>query len=180
MHPLHALHGLVLGAPHGDGAVVGGFDVDVDGHKRGWAVVLRPVELHATADPGTGEADEGGLDDLLAVEKVIAVGLVLCIVYTKEATACERHLANVDAPADFRKDHDAHEFILEPDGVPLAVLWDLLDAVGEREGVDAARAALVDALFDKHGVDVGRAGWVGGQGHWLAAHDHGCVACAGR
>lgn len=40
--------------------------------------MLRPVEFHAAADPGAGKANEGGLDDALAVEKVIAVGLVLC------------------------------------------------------------------------------------------------------
>ena len=42
-------------------------DVDVGRHEGRGAVVLRPVDLDAAADPRAGEADQGGLDDRLVV-----------------------------------------------------------------------------------------------------------------
>ena len=38
--------------------------------------MIGPVEFHAARDPGAERADQRGLDDMLAVEKVITGGFV--------------------------------------------------------------------------------------------------------
>ena len=53
-------------------------------------MMLRPIELDAAADPRAKQADERGLDDVLAVEDVVA-GLAI--------------LDDVDPAADGRQHH---------------------------------------------------------------------------
>ena len=73
---LHAVDWVVLGQP-ADHAAVGAFlRFKIAGQKAGRPVVIRPVELHAAGDPRAERADQAGLDDVLAVEKVIVGGLV--------------------------------------------------------------------------------------------------------
>ena len=40
-------------------------------------MVLGPVELDTAGDPRPGQPNESGFDDVLAVDQVIAVGLIL-------------------------------------------------------------------------------------------------------
>jgi hypothetical protein len=65
--------------------------------------MLRPVELDAAGNPRPGQADERGLDDVLVVNQIVAVGLVL---------------NGVDAPADFRQHQHAEKFVFDPDRLP--------------------------------------------------------------
>jgi hypothetical protein len=105
VHGLHPGHRIVIAAPNGLRAVRPLFDVRFGGKKCRGAVVLRPVELDATADPWTGESHQSGLDDILPINQVIPVCFVL---------------KDVDAPADFGEDQRFQEFILDPNSLPLA------------------------------------------------------------
>ena len=67
----------MVAAPSGNRSIFMALDCDLDGEKRCRTMVLRPVELNSTGDPGTSEPNEGGLDDVLSIEKVIAVPLVV-------------------------------------------------------------------------------------------------------
>ena len=140
MHALHPLHGIVVGAPHGDGAVLLELDLHIRRKEGGRAVVLGPVELDAARDPGAGEAHEGRLDHVVAVEEVVVGGLVV---------------AHVDAAAELRQDHEPDPRVLEVHGLPLVRRLLLRDALVEREGEDGARGALVDAGVEEGRVVVG-------------------------
>ena len=75
--------------------------------------MLRPVELDAAGDPGAQQADERGLDDVLAVDEVVAGVAVL---------------DDVDAAADLGQQHDAQVLVLEVEGLPGARLRGVGDA----------------------------------------------------
>ena len=110
-------------------------------------VVLRPVELDAAGDPRAGETDEGRLDNVLPVEEiVVAIGFVL---------------ADENAPADLRQEHEPHEFVLQADRLVFdrpRFIEDLVDErhrvdlVDERHRVDLVAGPLVDAFLEEDGV----------------------------
>ena len=81
--------------------------------------MLRPIELDAAGDPGSQQSHEGGLDDILAVDQVIARMAVL---------------DDMDAAADLRQDHHAQVLVLEVDGLPAGRRAHVGDAVGDRFG----------------------------------------------
>src|SRR5580700_3610745 len=70
VHSFHSRHGIVVAAPYGDGAVWVAFHGGFDRHEGCGTMVLRPVELDATGDPGASEPHEGGLNDVLTIEEV--------------------------------------------------------------------------------------------------------------
>ena len=117
MHAFHPVHRLVLAKPHDAAAVSLILDGEVHRHECARSMVLRPVELDAAADPWTGQSDEGGLDDILAIDEVVAVRLVT---------------GDMDAAAQLRKDHHADELIFQVNGGPCAVVRGVGDAIAER------------------------------------------------
>jgi hypothetical protein len=123
MHALHPPERVVVGAPNGHCAVGMPFDVDLDGQEGGRSMVLRPVELDAASDPGPGQADQCGLDDVVAVEEVIAVAPV--------------H-SDVDAAADLWKQHQTNPAVLQVHGLPDAYVLVAADAVVEGQRVHPA------------------------------------------
>ena len=126
--------------------------------------MLGPVELDAPGDPGAQQADQGRLDDVLAVDDVVAGVAVL---------------HDVDAAADLRQQHDAQVLVLEMDGLPGARLRGVGDPVGDGVGVDAARRALVDAPLQEERVAVGLGEGVGVDDDGLGPGCHGQVALLG-
>ena len=92
MHALHAGHGIVVAAPDCDGTIWIALDGGFHRHESRGAMMLGPVELDASGNPRSGEADQSRFDDVLAIEKVVAVALV------------DTHM---DAAADRRQDHQA-------------------------------------------------------------------------
>ena len=136
-HALHPIHRLVLGEPADDAAVGALLDGIVAGHEAGGPVVVGPVELHAAGDPGAQRTDQRGLDHVLAIEEVVAGGLVP---------------GGEDAPADLRQDQHVQIVVLHVHGgvgpvLPMAAVHlhhNLL-------GIDPARGALMHPVFHKHG-----------------------------
>ena len=92
-------------------------------------MVLRPIELDAAGDPRSRQADQGRLDHRLAVDEVVAVGLVL---------------GDVDAAADLRQQQDAEILVFQPNGLPGVRGLRLGDPIGAGQGIDLAAAPLVD------------------------------------
>src|SRR5260221_5329361 len=78
----------------------------IDRQKGCGSMVLGPIELDAAANPGAGEANQCRFDDRLAIKQVITVGLVL---------------QHVNAATNFRQDHGANKFVLDPNGFPFSV-----------------------------------------------------------
>ena len=124
--------------PHRHAAVLALLDLDVGGHERSGTVVLRPVELHAAAHPRAGESDERGLDHVVAVEKVVVAVLLV--------------LGDVDAPAEFWQEHEAHVLVLERHGVVFLHRRRVVHLVDERHGIHLPARALIDPLLEEHRV----------------------------
>ena len=124
--------GIVVAAPYSDRAVGVMIDFEIGWQKRCRAMMLRPVELNATGNPGAGKTDKGGFDDALVVNQIIAVGLV------------ENRM---NATTQFRQNHYAEELILEPDDFPLPVHRLLRDSICEWERIDFYRCYLDRRAF---------------------------------
>ena len=90
-HPFH------LVAPNSGAAIFSLFNDMINREEGGWAVVLRPVELNAAADPGPGQSDEGGFYHMIVVNEMTLSDLV------------EGHL---HASAQFGQDHHFDVFVL--------------------------------------------------------------------
>ena len=140
-------------------------DGPVGGHEGAGPMVLRPVELDAAGDPGARQADERGLDDVLAVDEVVAVGLSWTtwmrppisgriITRRYSFSRCSACQARGSAVSD--------------------------DAVGEGQRIDPARRALVDALLQEHRVAVRRGEAVGLDDDRLGPGRHRLLALPGR
>ncbi len=97
VHSLHALHRIVVAAPHGDGAIGVTLDLGLDRHEGCRPVMLRPVKLDTAGDPWTCQADECRLDDVLPIEEVVTVCLVQ---------------PDMDAAANLRQHHQTQVGIL--------------------------------------------------------------------
>ena len=97
VHALHSLHRVVVGAPDRQGTIRVVLDLRVHRHERCGPVMLRPVKLHPTRNPRTGQADQRRLDDILPVKNVIPFRFVP---------------RGMDAASDLREDHHLKKFIL--------------------------------------------------------------------
>ncbi len=114
--------------------------------------MVRNVPFDTAGDPGPDQSDQGGLDDVLAIEEVIAVGLV----------------DGLEEPsADLRQDANLDIFVLEID--ELVALVDLLagQRVVKRIGIDPSLGALRLPPEEEHRALLRRTGQVGG--------DHGVL-----
>ena len=96
----------------------------------------RPVELEAAGNPRTQNTDQRRLDDMLAIEKVVAGGFVLGPEYP---------------PSQLRKNADAQEFVFQPDERVFPVLPVIAFGLHQHPvRVWAPARPLVDAVLRKH------------------------------
>ena len=159
-HPVHALHPrhrVMLAQPDGGRAIRMLLDCHVRRQKRRRPVVLRPVELDATAGPRSGQPNQGRFDHRLVIHEIVSVGLVQ---------------GPVDATAECGQDHDQKVVVLDEDGLPRTGLRPLRDPVGKRQGIDAAAGSLIDPIFQKHRIWIRRARFISGQDDRLATDFH--------
>ena len=125
--PAHARAQFQFADPDGFAAVGILFHFVLHGKGGGGAMMMRDVPFDAAGDPRADQTDQGRLDDVLAVDEVVAVGFV---------DALE------EAAAYFRQDTDADELVLEIDDFVLLVLFFGGEVVVERIGVDAPLRSL--------------------------------------
>ena len=136
-HAFHPVIRLIFRHPDSSAAVRVPFDGPVGCHQGGGTMVEGPVEFHAAGNPGAESPDHGRLDYVLAVEKVVSCGFVLC---------CE------NLSAKFRQQNHLDIFIFQPDSGVFPV--DLLILTGFDHngiGIGIAACALMVPVFRKHG-----------------------------
>ncbi|CCZ49339.1 unknown [Bacteroides sp. CAG:661] len=156
----HALH---LADPYRDAAVGIFFDGGVNGHVGAGAVVLRPVELDAARNPGTGQAYQSRLDDMVVVDKVALLYLVVSHLYTS---------------TQFGQNHDFDVFVLDEYGIVGFIGLFVGNGLDDRIGIDYAAAALINAFLQKHRAFFGFTHFVGGDGYlFFPGFDHSCMRC---
>src|SRR5262245_58600006 len=98
VHAFHTCHWIVIAAPNGFRAISMLFNFEIGRQKGRRTMVLRPIEFNTAGNPWTGETDEGGLDDRLPVDYVVAVCFVL---------------QDMNTTANFRKDEGANKFVFD-------------------------------------------------------------------
>ena len=149
-HALGAEH--LLDFPHKDGAAAVRVFRKLPGHgvKGTGAVVLGPVELDAPGNPRPGQAHHGGLDDMVVVDKIIAVGLVQGALHP---------------PAQLRQHHHIQVLVFQAQGGVGFHDFFIADGVGDGMGIHLAAGALVHPAIQKHGVAVGFSHGVSGDVH---------------
>jgi len=101
--------------------------------------MLRPVEFNSAGNPRPGEANQGRLNHVLAIEEVVAGAPID---------------ANMDAAADGRQDHETQKFVLDVYGVPEVGMRGSFDVIDDRQWIDPATAALVDAFLEEQRIGV--------------------------
>src|ERR1051325_10820740 len=89
VHSFHARHWIMVAAPYGLRTVSVFFDAGINREESCRAMMLRPIEFDAAANPWACQANEGGLNHGLIIDEIKAVGFVL---------------DGVNSSADFRQD----------------------------------------------------------------------------
>ena len=138
--PAHALAHFQFAHPDGLAAVGVRLDAVLHRQERGGAVMVRNVPLDAAGNPRADQADERRLDDVLAIDEVVAVALV--------------HRLE-QPPADLRQHADAHVFVLQVNDAIGLVRLDAREGVVKRVGINAPLRALRVAAEIKHGFGSG-------------------------
>jgi hypothetical protein len=110
-------------------------------------MMLGPVKFHATGNPRPEKAHQGGLDNLLVVEKIVLIDLIE---------------AAVDSPTELGENHDLDICIFQKNRMISTLPLVTGDAIGEGVGVDFAAASLIDPLFEEHRVSIRQRRWISG------------------
>ena len=119
--------------------------------------MLRPVELNAAGNPRPCQPYQCGLDDLVVIYRIVAVGFV---VHT------------LDAPAQLRQDHHKQIVVFQIDGIIFPINFGIGNALAYGVRIDPPAGALIDALFQKHRVLVIGRDRVGGNRDFFLTHKH--------
>ena len=151
-HAFHPQHGIVFAQPHRAAAVGMLLDGGVDRHIRRRPMMLRPVELDAAGYPRSKQSHQRRLDHVLAVEKIVTIGLVE---------------ARMNASPDLGKNHQLDEFVLEENGLIGGIYLFKSYAVSKGIGINLPAASLVNPLLEKHGIGVGFLNRISGNCHLL-------------
>ena len=122
-------------------------------------VVLGPVELNASRDPRPGQTYQRRLDHMIVIDKIIAVGLVVC---------------PLDPAADLGKDHHLQIFVFQVNCVVSHVLFLIGYFFCDRKGIDSSAAPLVSAVFQEKRAFLRCRCWIGRDDHLLFPHLYAC------
>ena len=146
-HALHPIKGVHLAGPQSLAAVGIFFQRRLQRQEGGGAVMLGPVELDAAGDPCAGQTHQCGLDDPVAVDKVVMADLVI---------------AGEDLAADGRQNLRLNIFVFQSVDLVGYILLFVGDAVGIGQGVKSAGCPLIGLLLEEHGHGVWLFGDIGG------------------
>ncbi len=100
-------------------------------------MVLGPVKLDATTDPGTRQTHQCRLNHMVIIHKVALFYLVV------------RHL---DTSTQFWQHHHLDIFVLQIDGLPLLVHLLVRDRLNDRIGIHHPTRALIYSVFQEYRV----------------------------
>jgi hypothetical protein len=130
----------------------------VHGHVSGVPMVVEDAPLDAARDPGAEHPDQGGLDDVLAIEDLVVVRLIGRI---------------EKPPAQLRQDAQLDVLVLQVQGLVGLLLADIRHAVLHGVGIDAFLSPLVGLVRVEARIDVRRVQPVRRQRQRLLPHLHG-------
>ena len=136
-------------------------------------MMLGPVELDSTRNPGTGQSNQRWFDDTVIVNEIVAV----CFIKRP-----------VDTPAELRQNLDVEILVFEKNNA--ICLWSFLvpDLVYNRVRVYLPRTALIYSFLQKHRIFVRLPGTIRrnfdiffpymnlGSCHWFFSHFIACEA----
>ena len=112
-------------------------------------MVLRPVELNTTGDPGACQSDESRLDYMVVVNEIIVSDLVV---------------AGENFSSDGRQNLRMDIFVFQRIDFVAYVNLFICNTIGVGKRIETAGSALIRFLFEKHGKFNGSLGDIGGDG----------------
>ena len=128
-------------------------NVSVYGHEGGWTMMLRPVELNATADPRTDQTNQRWLDDMVVIDKVALLDLVV---------------GHLHATAQLGQHHHLDIFVFQPDGLIVFVHLFIADGFYDRIRINNATRPLIDSFLQEHRTLFRLSHLIGGNRYYLS------------
>ena len=113
-------------------------------------MVLRPVELDTTTDPGTCQSHKGRFDNVIVIHKVALLDLVV------------RHL---DTSTQFGHHHHFDILILKEHHLPLVWRGLIGYRLDDRIRINHATGTLIDSFFQEYRVLLGLPYFIGRYGN---------------
>ncbi|XAE57280.1 hypothetical protein OH491_03430 [Termitidicoccus mucosus] len=98
--------------------------------------MLGEIKLYAARNPRPRQADEGGLDDLVVINKVIISDLVV---------------AAQDLAAEARQNLRSDIFVFQCVNIVIHIAFIIAYPVGKRQGIQPAAGPLVGLVLKEHG-----------------------------
>ena len=130
-HLFHLVH------PYGNRAILILLDGAIHWEIGTWTMVLRPVELNATADPRTSQPHQCRFDDMIIIYKVTLLDLIVCHLHTT---------------AQLGQNHHLDVFILNPDGMPLLIHLFIADTLDDRIRINHTTRTLINSFFQENRI----------------------------
>ena len=142
-HYLQAAHRLGLAQPDGLRPALLGLNVDVDRHKGGRAMVLRPVKFNSAGDPRPQQAHQRRFHHFVVVDKIALLDFVIRAMNTSP---------------QLRQQHNADEVVFHPHRLVIAHFAAPGQGIGHAVGINRAGGTLVHAFLEEHRVSIFCAG----------------------
>ena len=114
--------------------------------------MLGPVKFNATRDPGAGQSHQRRFDDMIVVDKIIAVGLVI---------------SPLDPASQLRQHHYFQIIVLQKKRCILLIHFLIADLLDHRVGIYPSRASLIDTFLQKHRILIRLSCFVCGNDHFF-------------
>ena len=134
-HSLLVEHTLLLVHPHGDRAVPVLLYRAVNGQECGWTMVLRPVELNASAYPGTCESHECRLHHMVVINEVALLNLVV---------------SHLHAAAEFGQYHYLYIFVFDIHGMVFHIFFLVGYRLNHGIWINHPRRTLIDSFLEEY------------------------------
>ena len=120
--------------------------------KGAGSVMLGPVKFNATRDPGAGQSHQRRFDDMIVVDKIIAVGLVI---------------SPLDPSTQFRQHHHLQIIIFQKKRRVFLIHFLIADFLDHCVRINSSRASLIDTFLQKYRVLIRFPGFVSGDRHFF-------------
>ncbi|NUV24535.1 hypothetical protein MS6204_03471 [Escherichia coli] len=157
------MHRLRFADPHRLCTVFMGFEGEINGHKGGRAMVLRPVKLNPTGDPRSQQPHQRRFNDFIVINKIALFHFIPRAMHPT---------------AQFRQDHHFDVVVFQPHRLPGFQGFLLAQRIGHAVGINRAGRSLINAIFQEHGMYILRPGFIGRDLNALLPHfywSHGAL-----
>ena len=114
--------------------------------------MLRPVKFDAARDPGTRQPHQCRFDDMIVIDKIVAICLVI---------------SSLDPASQLRQHHYFQIIVLQKKCCILLIHFLIADLLDHRVGIDPSRASLIDTFLQKHRILIRFSCFVCGNDHFF-------------